>query len=468
MPSSITIKTTTTSLTNELSSTSINPDKTIICSENKSLASIEPVSTGNTLNTPELNFSSTPTNQSSKPTLNAIFESFSVSNNFMTLPQTSATSPSTSSSSLMFLSTGQAKKQKKFRVDADEFNFNPVNNASNNSLVICATKNEKMEIKIDPILKEYEKTVLPITTILAPTNSKIADEINGVKYENNYSDSESKTSTNSDEAKSNRIKNRLDSTSSTVSNFNDTNMSIGSMRQAPTLATGRRSKDVFLPPDEAKKRQERRERNKEAAARCRRKREDLTTNLTRQTEVLTIMQNGLKRKQQELLSEKIRLEKNLNSHEKSCPYSQSKNQTNITCANNVNNNLISCDNSVAQQQNFQSQQQQQQLIRIKKKDIDDIKKLSSEKVQQKLTVSLSPVNSGTATYSQDNFNKNYQSQASYLNSVSPINNSGSGLTLALPVQFDKVNMLNSPVESLNRLNFLNQKTVNHQQHQQSI
>jgi hypothetical protein len=35
-----------------------------------------------------------------------------------------------------------------------------------------------------------------------------------------------------------------------------------------------------LPPDEARKRMERREKNKEAAARCRKKREDLTKRLT--------------------------------------------------------------------------------------------------------------------------------------------------------------------------------------------
>ena len=55
----------------------------------------------------------------------------------------------------------------------------------------------------------------------------------------------------------------------------------GQIRPAPTLATGRKSKDTELPPDEARKRQDRRERNKEAAARCRRKREDLTTTLTK-------------------------------------------------------------------------------------------------------------------------------------------------------------------------------------------
>jgi fos-like antigen len=59
------------------------------------------------------------------------------------------------------------------------------------------------------------------------------------------------------------------------------NAMAGQIRPAPTLATGRKSKDTELPPDEARKRQDRRERNKEAAARCRRKREDLTTTLTK-------------------------------------------------------------------------------------------------------------------------------------------------------------------------------------------
>ncbi len=499
MPASITIKTTTTSLTNQASptppSTSIDPGKPIF-SDNKSTISNEPSLLGDTSKTPEYQFSSTPT-QLNTPTMNALIDSFSGSTTgFMSLPQTAATSPATSSSSLMFLSTGQAKKQKKFRLEANEFNFNPFNNFNSigtTSAAAAASINEEVLAKSEPKtnfqfddqnkIQENTKSIMKETTHsyseskqidTSDNNSKIIRlpvvnnncESNNFSKINNNSDSESNMSIYSEEGHKNRTKKRLNSTSSSISNLNDTNLSIYSVRQAPTLATGRRSKDVLLPPEEAKKRQERRERNKEAAARCRRKREDLTTNLTRQTEVLSRQQDGLKRKFQDLLTEKTRLEKILHSHEKVCQHLPSKNQKNHV---NMNNNVINADDLVAQQQ----QQQHQQLIRIKKEDIDDIKKLSSEKVQQKLTTVNITGGCGNNTNSQATTStKSYPPQASpslYSNNIPSLTNTshvGSSGVSASPGQFDKTNLLRSPVDSLNRLNLFNSKQVHHHQQQQ--
>jgi hypothetical protein len=50
-------------------------------------------------------------------------------------------------------------------------------------------------------------------------------------------------------------------------------------RIAPTLSSGRKSKDEPLPPEEDNKRKQRRDRNKEAAAKCRRKRNELREEL---------------------------------------------------------------------------------------------------------------------------------------------------------------------------------------------
>lgn len=54
-----------------------------------------------------------------------------------------------------------------------------------------------------------------------------------------------------------------------------------SRRHAPTLATGRRDlkHETGLPMDEAERRRVRRERNRTAAAKCRRKRMDITSEL---------------------------------------------------------------------------------------------------------------------------------------------------------------------------------------------
>lgn len=170
-------------------------------------------------------------------------------------------------------------------------------------------------------------------------------------------------------------KQHANSNCSSSSNMNDNNMSINSIRSAPTLATGRRSKDTELPPDESRKRQERRERNKEAAAKCRKKREDQAQRLEHETKELKEMKLNLKRKFDELLAERNRLEKMFQYHEKVCPYASntSEDRTN----NNKNSNETS--NSIQSQQQLQHQQQ---LIRIKKEHYSEKNKQQDTKTGQ--------------------------------------------------------------------------------------
>ena len=89
-------------------------------------------------------------------------------------------------------------------------------------------------------------------------------------------------------------------------------------RSAPTLATGRRSRDLELPPDEARKRQERRERNKHAAARCRRRREQLAETLSQKTNQLSQEQDQLNKSYQDLVKQKVEWERIYNEHVKAC------------------------------------------------------------------------------------------------------------------------------------------------------
>jgi hypothetical protein len=170
------------------------------------------------------------------------------------------------------------------------------------------------------------------------------------------------------------------------------------LRSAPTLATGRKSKDTELPPDEARKRQDRRERNKEAAARCRRKREDLTISLTRKTEELSREADHLKRKYQELSHEKMRLENLLLTHEKTCVKSSNINITSnlLSNNNNNNNNATNSNNNNNNNNNsnssFFQQQQQQQLLKIKKEELDEIIKQSQERKTQKIINQINSMN----------------------------------------------------------------------------
>ncbi|CAF0826629.1 unnamed protein product [Adineta steineri] len=83
---------------------------------------------------------------------------------------------------------------------------------------------------------------------------------------------------------------------------------------APTLANGRKSKDEPLPPDEDVKRKQRRDRNKQAAAKCRRKRNDLREELEQAEQVLLDEQKNLERAVQTLNDQKNQLEVLLHRH----------------------------------------------------------------------------------------------------------------------------------------------------------
>lgn len=77
---------------------------------------------------------------------------------------------------------------------------------------------------------------------------------------------------------------------------------------APTLASGRKSKDEPLPPDEDLKRMQRRDRNKQAAAKCRRKRNELREELEKRETLLTEEQKNLERAVQILTQKKAELQ----------------------------------------------------------------------------------------------------------------------------------------------------------------
>ncbi|CAF0926938.1 unnamed protein product [Adineta steineri] len=83
---------------------------------------------------------------------------------------------------------------------------------------------------------------------------------------------------------------------------------------APTLANGRKSKDEPLPPEENLKRQQRRDRNKQAAAKCRKKRNELREQLEKTEQLLIDQQNNLQRSVQNLSDQKNQLEILLHRH----------------------------------------------------------------------------------------------------------------------------------------------------------
>ncbi|CAF3433172.1 unnamed protein product [Rotaria socialis] len=83
---------------------------------------------------------------------------------------------------------------------------------------------------------------------------------------------------------------------------------------APTLANGRKSKDVVLPPDEDYKRKQRRDRNKQAAAKCRKKRNELREQLEKTEQILIEQEGNLQRSVQTLSDRKNQLETLLHRH----------------------------------------------------------------------------------------------------------------------------------------------------------
>jgi hypothetical protein len=124
------------------------------------------------------------------------------------------------------------------------------------------------------------------------------------------------------------------------------------LKAAPTLATGRRSKDVPLPPEEEKRREERRTRNKKAAAKCRRKREEVAEQLEKRASELTSEHDKLLNEMKKLTEKKEELLKLLKIHDKKCKNSPSKKeasptklpsilfQTNILTNKKINENFV--------------------------------------------------------------------------------------------------------------------------------
>nr|XP_032821034.1 fos-related antigen 2-like [Petromyzon marinus] len=81
---------------------------------------------------------------------------------------------------------------------------------------------------------------------------------------------------------------------------------------------GRRRRDEDLSPEEAERRRVRRERNKQAAARCRNRRRELTERLQSETDELEDRSTGLRAEIETLSKEKERLQLVLAAHKGSC------------------------------------------------------------------------------------------------------------------------------------------------------
>ena len=283
--------------------------------------------------------------------------------------------------------------------------FSSTNTNSHASLT--NKKNLKRKLEIDTGEQNFSsmnglnKSISSINTI----SDNEEDSFNGYddEEEDRLNEKENERSFSSDSLSNGFFTNQNQSRNRSKSPTNSLGLNTSfSLRPAPTLATGRKSKDTTLPPDEARKRQDRRERNKEAAARCRRKREDLTMSLTRKTEELSREADHLKRKYQELNNDKMRLENLLSSHEKTCSSSSPKSNTNATSNAISNNTIVANSNFLQQQQQQQQQHQQQQLLKIKKEEIDDIIKQSQDRKTQKIINQLNNFNN--INNANNNFN----------------------------------------------------------------
>ncbi|CAF0713899.1 unnamed protein product [Brachionus calyciflorus] len=96
-------------------------------------------------------------------------------------------------------------------------------------------------------------------------------------------------------------------------------------RPAPTLASGRKSKNTKLTPEEEQKREERRKRNREAAEKCKQNREEIVKNLEKNYADLLSEQKMLLYQQDSLIKEKRALIEVLNE------------QNNVNVFNTTNN-----------------------------------------------------------------------------------------------------------------------------------
>ena len=93
------------------------------------------------------------------------------------------------------------------------------------------------------------------------------------------------------------------------------------------MASGRKSKSIVLSEDEARKREIRRQRNRNAAEKCKLKRSCIEENLNNDRKRLSEENANLLQENEKLLAKKRRLEEMLNSHPcKNRPSSSSQNQ----------------------------------------------------------------------------------------------------------------------------------------------
>jgi hypothetical protein len=123
-------------------------------------------------------------------------------------------------------------------------------------------------------------------------------------------------------------------------------------KPAPTLSSGRRSKNAVLTPEENIKREIRRQRNRVAAEKCKKKREEIETGLENTVKQLENKSNELMTNLNNLNKQKALLEQLLQQH--NCRlYSQRINS-------NSNTNNTKYQSQYQQPHVFYQQQQQQQ------------------------------------------------------------------------------------------------------------
>jgi hypothetical protein len=144
-------------------------------------------------------------------------------------------------------------------------------------------------------------------------------------------------------------------------------------KPAPTLATGRRSKYEVLSPEEERKRNVRRARNRAAAERVRISRLNIEQQLLDQIEILEKQEEKLLNNVQTLQHQKLHLETRLFTHEQMC--------SNMTVSNDLTSYLPLDNIPISFQQN-------DKLLDL---DIDDLlfNSFTTEQIQQNFPDSLS-------------------------------------------------------------------------------
>jgi hypothetical protein len=123
---------------------------------------------------------------------------------------------------------------------------------------------------------------------------------------------------------------------------------------APTLASGRKSKYISLTDEEERKREIRRKRNRQAAEKCKMKRNEIEVRLENSLATLQKEEKQLRCEEEQLIAEKKQLESILKNHIESCSKSSP-----IDFENILNNNSNMVANSY---QNYQTSDNNTQSI----------------------------------------------------------------------------------------------------------